>query len=126
LIWPSNYYLARSTNHEALHNALFSSLFSWKGSIYLSQNLFSKNLSPCSFPNVWDQVANPHKITGKCFIYLCGMHATTLQNTIVGVKVEILRAASNNSFRFRTLCLFFVFLALQPTVVVFSQPGSGL
>jgi hypothetical protein len=23
-------------------------------------------------------------------------------------------------------CLLFVFLALQPTVVVFSQPGSGI
>jgi hypothetical protein len=24
------------------------------------------------------------------------------------------------------ICFFFVFLPLQPTVVVFSQPGSGL
>ena len=57
------------------------------------------------------------------------MVSMTAMKIIIGlIKVTVTTNNSNNklyNINTRNVCLF-VFLALQPTGVVFSQPGSGL
>jgi hypothetical protein len=66
-LYYSNYtYLAKSTNHEAPHYAIFSILPSPHPSpnILLS-TLSSNTLSLCSSLNVRDQVSHPYRTTAK-------------------------------------------------------------
>jgi hypothetical protein len=54
--------------YEALHYAVFSSLFLLPPSLPLG--FFSNVLNPCSSLNVRNQVSHPYKMTGKIILIL--------------------------------------------------------
>jgi hypothetical protein len=71
LIWSPEWYLVRSTEHEAPCYVVFSTLLlphpSW-AQIFFFSTLFSKTLSLHSSLNVSDQVSHSYKTTGKIIV----------------------------------------------------------
>jgi hypothetical protein len=63
-------YLAKSTNHAAPHNAVFSTLFHFipLGPNIILSTLFSSTLSLCSSLNVMDQVSHLYRIASKIIV----------------------------------------------------------
>ena len=49
-----------------------------------------------------------------------------LKSHFLNISLRLNRAGTLRTHDYGHICLLFVSLALQPTVVVFPQPGSGL